>query len=179
MLIYCFSEMCCYWSSCWGLLQSFLETVLTALCFWQIHGQGLHSPKEAEESWVMMAQTFCYLDRSQQSLSLVAQRIRKWRMQCVSAEDSLSILPHSVGRYWYTSSPPWLYLAIQDLSKCFAITFSLLLSATAKQVWHLLLTSLTALTHTSHRDSDHYLSRISWHHIVHDSVWVVNIHLHL
>ena len=58
-----FSEMCCYWSSCWGLLQSFLETVLTVLCSWQVHRQGLHSPKEAEESWVKMAQTFCLLDR--------------------------------------------------------------------------------------------------------------------
>lgn len=68
MLIYCFSEMRCYWSSCWGLLQSFLETVLTVLCSWQIHGQGLHSPKEAEESWVMMAQIFCCLDRDLSNL---------------------------------------------------------------------------------------------------------------
>lgn len=63
MLIYCFSEMCCYWSSCWGLLQCFLDTVLTVLCSWQVCGQGFLSPKEAEESWVMMAQTFCCLDR--------------------------------------------------------------------------------------------------------------------
>lgn len=74
MLIYCFSEMCCYWSSCWGLLQSFLETVLTALCFWQIYGQGLHSPKEAEESWVMMAQTFCCLERDLSNLCLLSLR---------------------------------------------------------------------------------------------------------
>lgn len=58
-----FSEMCCYWSACWGLLQSFQETVVTVVCSWQVHGQGLHSPKEAEENWVMMAQTFCRLDR--------------------------------------------------------------------------------------------------------------------
>lgn len=62
MLIYCFSETCCYWSPCLGLLQNFLEIVLTVLRSWWIHGQGLHSPKETEESWVMMARTFCCLD---------------------------------------------------------------------------------------------------------------------
>lgn len=62
MLIYCFSELCCCWSSCSGLFQSFLETALAVLYSWQIHRQGLHNPKEAEESWVMMAQTFCHLD---------------------------------------------------------------------------------------------------------------------
>lgn len=79
MLIYCFSEVCCYWSSCWGLLQSFLETVLTVLCSWQIHGQGLHSPKEAEESWVMMAH---WTEISTIAVALVTQRIRRWRKQC-------------------------------------------------------------------------------------------------
>lgn len=63
-----FSKMCCYWSSCWGLLQSFLEIVLNVLCSWQIHGQGLHSPEETEESWVMMAQTFCFLSRDLSTL---------------------------------------------------------------------------------------------------------------
>lgn len=149
MLIYCFSEMCCYWSSCWGLLQCFLDTVLTVLCSWQVCGQGLHSPKEAEESWVMMAQTFCCLDRDLGS---------PW-CPCHSDDPQRGVLlqrtaspssPLSLGKAWCTSSPPSLHLAIQDLSKCFPITFPLLLSAKAKEVWHLLFTSLTALTHTSH-----------------------------
>lgn len=46
-------EVCCraFWRLYW------------LYCSWQVHRQGLHSPKEAEKCWVMMAQTFYCLDR--------------------------------------------------------------------------------------------------------------------
>lgn len=115
--------------SCWGLLHGLLETALTTQCSWQGHGQGLRSPKEAEESWVMMAQTFCHLDkRVQQPLgSLVLRGCKK---QCYCGEQP-SALPTSLGRA-PEHPQPTLHLAIQELNKCFPIMFPLLLSATAK-----------------------------------------------
>lgn len=166
--------MCCYWSSCWGLLQSFLEIVLNVLCSWQIHGQGLHSPEETEESWVMMAQTFCFLDWDLSNLCGPChsedQKMKKAVCYCRGQPFPP---PTLLGETLVHLQPTLTVLGNPGSQQMLCHHLFSPPECNSKQVWHLLLTSLTALTHTSHRDSDHYLSRIFWHYVLHDSAWVV------